>query len=84
MENVADFYGMNAVHRTGDKGFEVRSGSRSLHGELQSKEFFINNIKFILSYPIVEQEGHLCLSRMDLTKLIEPVMRRARSPGRIM
>src|SRR6476469_3257414 len=32
MENVADFYGMNAVHRTGEKSFEVRSGSRSLKG----------------------------------------------------
>jgi N-acetylmuramoyl-L-alanine amidase len=81
MENVADFYGMNAIHRTGEKGFEVRSGSRSLRGELQSKEFFINNIKFILSYPIVEQDGHLCLSRMDLTKLIEPVMRPSKIAG---
>ena len=49
LENVAEFYGMNAVHRTGDKGFEVRSGSRSLRGEAQTKEFFINNNKFILS-----------------------------------
>ncbi len=81
MENVAEFYGMNAVHRVGEKGFEVRSGSRSLRGEAQSKEFFINNIKFILSFPVVDHEGHLCMSRMDLTKLIEPVMRPSKIAG---
>ncbi len=81
IENVADFYGMNSVSRTGDKTFEVRGGSRSLKGELNSKEFFINNIKFNLSYDIREVDGHLCLSRMDLTKLLEPVLRPQKIKG---
>lgn len=81
LENVADFYGMNTVHRSGDKAFEVRGGSRSLKGELNSKEFSINNIKFNLSYDIREANGHLCLSRMDLTKLLEPVLRPQKIKG---
>jgi len=80
MENVSDFYGMNAVNRT-EKGFEVRGGARSLKGELNSKEFYINNIKFNLSYDIREQDGHVCLSRMDLTKLLEPVLRPQKIKG---
>ena len=75
MENVAEFYGLTGVSRTGGKGFEVRGGSRSFRGEVGSKDFFINNIKFILSFDVVEADGHCCVSRMDLTKLIEPVMR---------
>lgn len=81
MENVAEFYNMNVVNRAGAKGFEVRGGSRSLKGELNSREFFINNIKFNLSYEIREADGHLCLSRMDLTKLLEPVLRPQKIKG---
>lgn len=75
LENVANFYDMAGVSRTGDKTFEVRGGQRSLRGELNSREFFINGIKFNLSYEIREAGGHFCLSRMDLTKLLEPVLR---------
>jgi N-acetylmuramoyl-L-alanine amidase len=81
MENVAAFYNMGAVNRTSAKGFVVRGGQRSLEGAAESKEFFINNIKFILSYPVVEHDGRLCLSRMDLTKLVEPVMRPSKIKG---
>jgi N-acetylmuramoyl-L-alanine amidase len=81
LENVADFYSMNTVSRNGEKAFEVKGGSRSLKGELNSKEFTINNIKFNLSYEIREADGHLCLSRMDLTKLLEPVLRPQKIKG---
>lgn len=81
LENVADFYSMNSVNRIGEKGFEVRGGQRSLKGELNSREFFINSIKFNLSYEIKEAEGSLCLSRMDLTKLLEPVLRPQKIKG---
>lgn len=78
IENVAEFYSLGQVQQTSND-FMLRGGTRSLRGQANSKEFFINNLKFNLSYPVGEQSGHLCISRMDLTKLIEPVMR----PGRI-
>ena len=46
-----------------------------------SAEFYINGLKFILSYPIREADGRLILSRMDLTKLVEPVLRPSRIRG---
>jgi N-acetylmuramoyl-L-alanine amidase len=79
LENVSDFYGLTGVQRTEGKSFVIRAGSRSLRGAMNSVEFFINNLKFNLSYPIIEHEGELCISRMDLTKVVEPVMR----PGKI-
>ena len=81
MENVADFYGLNTVNRSENNAFEVRGGSRSLRGQVNGKELFINNIKFNLSYPVVDHDGHLCLSRMDLTKLLEPVLRPQKIKG---
>lgn len=79
LENVSDFYALTGVQRSDGNNFVVRAGGRSLRGTTNSVEFFINNLKFNLSYPIVEHDGHLCISRMDLTKVVEPVMR----PGKI-
>jgi N-acetylmuramoyl-L-alanine amidase len=50
-------------------------GARSLKGSLNSVEFYINRLKFNLSYPIIEHQGVPVISRMDLTKVIEPVLR---------
>ena len=78
VENVARFYALAQVKING-ADFQISGGLRSLRGRANSVEFFINNLKFNLSYPVIECDGHLCMSRMDLTKLVEPVMR----PGRI-
>lgn len=40
-----------------------------------SHELLINNIKFVMSYPVVELNGKPCISRLDLCKLIDPVLR---------
>ncbi len=76
--NVAQFYGFGGVQRVSNT-FALRTGARTLRGQAGSVEFFINNLKFNLSYPITEHDGELCISRMDLTKVIDPVLR----PNRI-
>jgi N-acetylmuramoyl-L-alanine amidase len=81
MENIADFYGLGATQRISDKGYTCGVGQRRFRCEINSKEFYINDLKFILSYPILEHLGQPCVSRMDLTKLIEPVMRPSRIKG---
>lgn len=40
-----------------------------------SQELLINNIKFILSNPVEEVNGKVLFSRLDLCKLIDPVLR---------
>ena len=78
MENVAAFYGLPNLKRH-EKEVTASSSARSLRGKEDSQELFINNLKFILSYPLVAHKGSVCISRMDLVKLLEPVMR----PGKI-
>lgn len=46
-----------------------------LKGQVGSMEMLINNIKFILSYPVAESGGKIIVSRLDLCKLIDPVLR---------
>jgi N-acetylmuramoyl-L-alanine amidase len=80
LANVAEFYGLGGVQRVSNT-FTLRLGSRSLRGRAGSVEFYINNLKFNLSYPIAEHNGQLYISRMDLTKVIEPVLRPSRIAG---
>lgn len=79
-ENMAEFYGLTGAKREGTT--ETMSiGTRSLRGQSGSVEFYINGLKFNLSYPVIDHQGHLCVSRMDLVKVIEPVLRPSKIQG---
>ena len=79
ISNIGQFYGMARAASGSDSSFSLRSARHSLRGRVGSNELLINGIKFILSYPIASAGGDLLVSRMDLSKVIEPVLR----PGRI-
>lgn len=38
-------------------------------------DFYLNNFRYILSYPVREQGGQLMLSTVDIEKLVDPVLR---------
>ncbi len=80
LENVARFYELGGVRRAGNNA-ETGTTDRNLRANSGSNELFINNLKFILSYPVAEHDGALLVSRMDLTKVIEPVLRPSRIRG---
>lgn len=80
LDQVGRFYGFGAVQRSGN-GFVLGAGNRSLRGQADSPDFHISRIKFILSYPVAELGGILCLSRVDLVKLLEPVLRPSKIEG---
>jgi N-acetylmuramoyl-L-alanine amidase len=80
LEDVADFYSLGGVRQSGNDAV-MEQGARSLRGSANSVEFFINRLKFNLSYPIAEHDGKLWLSRMDLTKVLEPVLRPSKIKG---
>ncbi len=80
-EDVGAFYGLGKPTRLDDRNFELKGGSRTLKGRLSSRELFINGIKFILSYEIRPGDGNPYLSRMDLSSLLDPVLRPAQIKG---
>ena len=77
MRNVADFYDLGEYERVSNT-LTLGAPGRSLRGTVGSNELYINNLKFILSYPIEQDDGQPIVSRMDLTKVIEPVLRPSR------
>ncbi len=80
LSNVAKFYGFK-MERSGIKGFRLSNLGQTMETSENSKEFFINGLKFILSFHTVAQGSDLLISRVDLTRLIEPVLRPSRIRG---
>lgn len=80
LDNVAAFYSLGELQRASNN-ISMVNGARSIRCTIGSNEIYINNLKFILSYPIEEVDGHMIISRMDLTKIIEPVLRPSHIKG---
>ncbi len=78
IEDVARFYKLGTPVK-GEKEFRIESPGRSIRGKLGTREVFINNVKYILCFPIVKKGGSILISAMDVTKILEPVLR----PGKI-
>ena len=73
-ESLHQFYRFSSYKVEG-KHVWLRSNNLILKGTIGSQELLINNIKFILSYPVQEYAGRALFSRIDLCKLIDPVLR---------
>ena len=76
-ESIRNFY--NPVYgfttfRVQGTHFWLGSSKLILKAQIGSQEMLINNIKFILSFPVVEYNGKVLFSRLDLCKLIDPVL----------
>ena len=73
MENIRKFYKFTDLRRSGPAA-ALAVKKMALKVEADSREIWINNVKFISSFPVLEQGGELWISRMDLVKLIHPVL----------
>ena len=80
LRNVADFYRLQLSEGEG-RSISLSSPGCTIRGEVGSKELIINGVKFIMSSDLVESGGNVLLSRLDLTKLVEPVLRPNRIRG---
>ncbi len=66
-------YGFNTFRLQGNH-FWLGSSKLILKASIGSQEMLINNIKFILSFPVQSSNGKVLFSRLDLCKLIDPVL----------
>jgi N-acetylmuramoyl-L-alanine amidase len=68
------FYRFNTLEVDGNNVW-FKSPVLVMKATLGSQDLLINNIKFVLSDPVIELQGKPCFSRLDLCKLIDPVLR---------
>lgn len=74
VRSIKTFYDFDTMVRRGNKVvLENKAVEMSL--AVGGQEVWMNGIKFVFSYPIVIQGGRYLVSRIDLAKLVDPVLR---------
>ncbi len=76
LENVGQFYQLQVSPRTAFNPLTTLSGPRAkieLAGN--GRELIVNGIRVCLSYPLVFEGEQVLLSRFDLAKTLDPVLR---------
>ena len=72
-ESIHRFYRFSGMRMDGNN-VVLNNPTLILKATLGSQEILMNNIKFILSYPFTTVAGKPAFSRLDLCKLIDPVL----------
>lgn len=73
-ESISNFYRFSS-YKVDGKHVWLRSNNLILMTAIGSQDALINNIKFVLSYPVIESDGQALFSRLDLCKTIDPLLR---------
>jgi N-acetylmuramoyl-L-alanine amidase len=81
LKKIAEFYNLPTGFTPRDNVVYLNRDRRSLRATRDSREFEINGIKHVLSFPVIERDGQWWVSRMDLGKTIEPAFRPELVPG---
>ena len=74
LEEIKKFYSFPNLQRDGRNSW-LRSRTMVMKFSSGAEDIFINNVKFCLSFPIIEKGGSLLVSRVDLAKLLDPILR---------
>jgi len=74
LESVKTFYNFTKLTRTGD-AIKLENPRVEMALKVGSQECLMNGVKFEFSYPVEASGNKLVVSRIDLAKLIDPVLR---------
>jgi N-acetylmuramoyl-L-alanine amidase len=81
VDNISRFYGLPAgIYGSGEK-IDFETVKNPLEFVSGSREAIINGARSWLCFPVIEQDGKLLVSRTDLAKTIEPLVRPHRVPN---
>src|SRR6266487_3293436 len=81
VDNISRFYGLPAgIAGSGEK-MDFEAAKNPLEFVSGSREVMINGARSWLCFPVIEQEGKLLVSRTDVAKTIEPLVRPHRVPN---
>lgn len=75
--DVARFYGFRAQTSTA-REFVLTGSGRRVQGRGGTGEITINGVKYLTCFPLRSHNGAVHMSAMDVTKLLEPILRPSR------
>lgn len=75
VENIAKFYGFAGSTAPVNNTVRLNNGRNQLEVTLDSREAIVNGVRNWLCFPVIERDGKMLISRIDLAKTIEPQFR---------
>lgn len=78
--NVAEFYHFGEFSQA-NRNVSLRSDRRGIRAQADSREIYINGVRFFTHLPIVIHGTESLISALDVGKIIEPVLRPSRMKG---
>lgn len=75
--NIAQFYQFPDYTRV-NRTVSLRSEHRVIRAQAGTSEFWINGVRFFANFPLVNSGNDDLISVMDVSKIIEPVLRPSR------
>jgi N-acetylmuramoyl-L-alanine amidase len=75
--NVAQFYQFHDYTRV-NRTVSLRSDRRGIRATAGTSELYVNGVRFFTDFPIVFDNNEDLISIMDVSKMIEPVLRPSR------
>jgi len=81
VDNISRFYGLPAGIAASGEKVEFETAKNPLEFVSGSREVMINGARSWLCFPVIEQNGKLLVSRTDVAKTIEPLVRPHRVPN---
>ena len=81
VDNISKFYGLPAEVIPSGAKMQPETADHPLEFVSGSREAIINGARSWLCFPLVEQEGKFLVSRTDVAKTIEPLVRPHRVPN---
>lgn len=77
LESIRNFYnplfGFTGFREQGNHIW-LMSNKLVIKASVGSQELLMNNMKFILSFPVISHNGKTLISRLDLVKLVDPIL----------
>lgn len=74
LNSIKANYGFATLTRSG-KSMILENPKVKMQLRLGDVDCFMNGVKFVFSYPVAESAGKAWVSKIDLTKLVHPVLR---------
>jgi N-acetylmuramoyl-L-alanine amidase len=78
--NVAQFYQFPEYTRV-SRTVSLRSDRRGIRAQAGTSELYINGVRFFTDFPILTSGDEDIISAMDVSKIIDPIMRPHRIPN---
>jgi N-acetylmuramoyl-L-alanine amidase len=81
VDNIARFYGLPADVAPSGAKIQLETVKNPLEFVSGSREVMINGVRGWLCFPLIQQDGKFLVSRTDVAKTIEPLVRPYRVPN---